>query len=81
MTTHPSTLAWKFPWTQQPSGLQSSGGGEGVCGVCVWGGHKQSDMTEHASFFYVCIEKNGASPVAQQVKNLLATPVTQEMRV
>ena len=46
----------------------------------LWG-CKESDMTEHASFFYVCIEKNGASPVAQRVKILLATQVTQEMRV
>ena len=69
MTTLSSTLAWKFPLTQQPGRLQSRGG------------HKESDMTEHASFFYVCIEKNGASPVDQRVKILLATQVTQEMRV
>ena len=23
MATHPSTLAWKTPWTEDPSGLQS----------------------------------------------------------
>ena len=25
MATHPSTLAWKIPWTQEPAGLQSMG--------------------------------------------------------
>ena len=25
MTTHPSTLAWKIPWTVEPGGLQSMG--------------------------------------------------------
>ena len=23
--THPSTLAWKIPWTEEPGGLQSMG--------------------------------------------------------
>jgi len=23
MATHPSTLAWRIPWTEKPSGLQS----------------------------------------------------------
>ena len=23
MATHPSTLAWKIPWTEEPGGLQS----------------------------------------------------------
>ena len=25
MTTHYSILAWKIPWTEEPSGLQSMG--------------------------------------------------------
>ena len=25
MATHSSTLAWKIPWTEEPSGLQSTG--------------------------------------------------------
>ena len=25
MATHPSILAWKFPWTEEPGGLQSVG--------------------------------------------------------
>ena len=25
MATHPSILAWEIPWTEEPSGLQSTG--------------------------------------------------------
>ena len=25
MATHPSILAWKMPWTEEPGGLQSTG--------------------------------------------------------
>ena len=25
MATHPSVLAWKIPWTEEPGGLQSTG--------------------------------------------------------
>ena len=25
MTTHPSILAWRIPWTEEPGGLQSMG--------------------------------------------------------
>ena len=25
MATHPSTLVWKIPWTEEPGGLQSMG--------------------------------------------------------
>ena len=25
MATHSSTLAWRIPWTEEPSGLQSTG--------------------------------------------------------
>ena len=35
MATHPSILAWKIPWTENPGGLQYMGG-------------KELDMTEHA---------------------------------
>ena len=28
MATHPSILAWRIPWTEEPGGLQSRGGQE-----------------------------------------------------
>ena len=28
MATHPSLLAWKIPWTEEPGGLQSTGSQE-----------------------------------------------------
>ena len=34
MAMYSSILVWKIPWTQEPDGLQSTGG-------------KESDMTEH----------------------------------
>ena len=41
MAIHPSILAWKIPWTEDP------GGGYSRCG------HRELDMTEHklAGFF------------------------------
>ena len=33
MATHPSILAWRIPWTEEPGGLRPQG-------------HKESDMTE-----------------------------------
>ena len=36
VATHSSILAWRIPWTEEPSGLQS------------WG-HKESDTTERLS--------------------------------
>ena len=36
MATHSSILAWKIPWTEEPSRLYSP-----------WG-HKELDMTQHA---------------------------------
>ena len=36
VATHSSSFAWKIPWTEEPSGLQSKG-------------HKDSDMTEQLS--------------------------------
>ena len=36
MATHSSILAWKIPWTQEPGRLRSP-----------WGGHRESDITEH----------------------------------
>ena len=29
MATHPSVLAWRMPWTEEPGGLQSVGPGVG----------------------------------------------------
>ena len=37
MATHSSTLAWKFPWMEEPGRLQSRG-------------RKESDTTERLSF-------------------------------
>ena len=37
MATHPSILAWKIPWTEEPGGLYSP--------KC----HRESDKTEHES--------------------------------
>ena len=28
MATHPSILAWRIPWTEEPGGLQSTGSQE-----------------------------------------------------
>jgi len=38
MATHSNILAWRIPWTEKPSGLQSMG--------C-----KESDMTKHLNSF------------------------------
>ena len=35
MATQANILAWKIPWTEEPDSLQ-------------YGGHKESDVTEHA---------------------------------
>ena len=50
MTTHPSILAWRIPWTEEPGGLQSMGSqsqdlpyqnaeslktGQGLCLLCI----------------------------------------------
>ena len=41
MAIHSSILAWRFPWTEVPGGLQSMG-------------HKESDTTEQLSPFLFC---------------------------
>ena len=38
MAIHPSILAWRIPWTEQPGGPQSMG-------------HKESDTTEQLDTF------------------------------
>ena len=50
MATHSSILAWRIPWTEEPGGVQAKG-------------HKESDMTEHALNFRVCLR-------------LISTPLT-----
>ena len=40
MATHPSILAWKIPWTEEPGRLQSVG-------------LKESDTTEHTSILKI----------------------------
>ena len=51
MAPHSSTLAWKIPWTEEPSGLQ--------------GGRWESDTTErlHFHFSLSCIGKGNGNPL------------------
>ena len=44
MATHPSILAWRIPWTEEPGGLQSIGS-QRV-------GHDQSDLTCMQGLFH-----------------------------
>ena len=39
MATHPSILAWRIPWTEEPGGLRSTG-------------RKESDTTERLHFHF-----------------------------
>ena len=50
--THSSTLAWKIPWMEEPSGLQSMG-------------HEESDTTErlHFHFSLSCIGEGNGNPL------------------
>ena len=41
MTTHSSILAWKFPWTEEAGGLQSTGL-QSQTGLSTWTRHKTS---------------------------------------
>ena len=52
MAPHSSTLAWKIPWTEEPSGLQSMGSLE-------------SDTTErlHFDFSLSCIGEGNGNPL------------------
>ena len=54
MATHASSLAWKIPWREEPVGLSPQG-------------HRESDMTEHASTHTrdICRSKIQESSVAQ----------------
>ena len=36
MATHSSTLAWRIPWTKEPSGLQSMGSTQLRLHACIW---------------------------------------------
>ena len=65
MATDSNILAWKIPWTEEPSGLQSMGS-QRV-------GHKSPDTTRHLIF-----SPTRVSLVAQMVKNL---PAMQEVQV
>ena len=40
MATHPSILAWRIPWTEEPGGLWTMG-------------HKELDTTERLTLEYV----------------------------
>ena len=52
MAPHSSTLAWKIPWTEEPSKLQSMG-------------REESDTTEqlHFHFFLSCIGEGKGNPL------------------
>ena len=52
MAPHSSTLAWKIPWTEEPSRLQSMGSLE-------------PDMTErlHFHFSLLCIGEGNGNPL------------------
>ena len=52
MAPHPSTFAWKIPWTEEPGRLQSMGSLE-------------LDMTErlHFHFSLSCIEEGSGNPL------------------
>ena len=52
MATHPSTLAWKIPWTEEPGRLQSMG-------------RKESDTTErlHFHFFLSYFGEGNGNPL------------------
>ena len=52
MAPHPSTLAWKIPWTEEPGGLQSMGS-------------LGSDTTErlHFHFSLSCIGEGNGNPL------------------
>ena len=60
MAIHFSTIAWKIPWTEEPSRLQ------------LWG-CKESDTTERLHFHF---KEIWASLIAQLVKNLPAMQET-----
>ena len=51
MATHPSTLAWKIPWTEEPGGLQSMGS-QRVRNDC-------SDLA-HMSFIFLCLKQKNS---------------------
>ena len=48
MATHSSILAWGIPWTEEPGGLQSTGG-------------KESDTTERLHFHFHSHSPKGAA--------------------
>ena len=52
MTPHPSTLAWRIPWTEEPGRLQSMGS-------------RRVDMTErlHFHFSLSCIGEGNGNPL------------------
>ena len=48
MAPHSSSLAWKFPWTEEPGGLQSMGS-------------LRADTTERLHFHFHALEKEMAT--------------------
>ena len=65
MVTHPSVLAWRIPWTEEPGGLYSQ-----------WG-CKELDMTEatkHSTgFCYTHCKKEKTEAVSNKVTHLISS--------
>ena len=57
MAPHSSTLAWRFPCTEEPGGLQSMGS--------LRVGHDESDTTEQLHFHFSpsCIGEGNGNPL------------------
>ena len=67
MATHSSVLAWRIPWTEEPSGLQSTGSQRVRHGL----------ETKPIPHLWPSLEEHGASLVAQMVKSLPTMRETQ----
>ena len=58
MATHPSILAWRIPWTEEPAGYSPCG-------------HKELDMTERLILSLECLKhfpQNNSNKVVQTGK-------------
>ena len=66
MATHSIVLAWRIPWTEEPGGLPSLGS------------HRVGHVWSNLAAAAACCWPQGASLVAQRVRNL---PVMQKTQV
>ena len=60
VATHPSTLAWKIPWTEEPGGLHR-----------VHRVAKESDTTEHA---HTCYRKDKGTCFKKKHRDAMRKP-------